>query len=411
MFDSTRMITTYDYGKGERAGIIVLVAAGLVSLVAVLYLILVKTPKPATYRRTHLFGYLLSVLLANTIQSVGTMMNLRWITESRVTYGSFCTYQGAIKQTGNVSTAVWSLSIAVHLFNMLFLRSRYTKIGFWVTLVAGWVFVITVVLIGPAAFESSEKGPYFGISGSWCWITEDYPKEQIFLEYFLEFLSAGISIILFTAVILRVRGNLVRSDGRWRLRFVPREESWQLSFERDLIDSSMLKVVQNMIWFPVAYTIILIPITITRLSGFSGADVPLGATIFADVVFNMTGLVNVVLLLFTSRFFPDMETVPDFNTQRNKHLSVFQKGGITPFTLTRSDVAETYRRERQATIEAASVHRAGSSSNRSSLSTIQDIGDANRNSLASISSGQSQLNLIPKNETESPVYYLTFTKE
>ncbi|KAK7443267.1 hypothetical protein VKT23_015864 [Stygiomarasmius scandens] len=398
----------YDYGKGERAGVIVLVVAGLLSITAVLYLILVKTPRPSTYRRTHLFGYLLSMLLANLLQSTGTVMNLRWIMENRVILDLFCTYQGAIKQAGNVSTAVWSFAIAVHLFNMLFLRSKFTQIGFWITLILGWGLVVTVVLIGPAALEHLDRGPYFGISGPWCWITEKYPKERILLEYFLEFLSAVVSIILYTFIILRVRGNMFKSDGRWHLRFVPREESWKLSFERDLIDSCMLKVSQSMVWFPVAYTIILIPITITRFSGFSGAEIPFGATIFGALIFNLTGFVNVVLLLITKRLFPDMDTIPELSTQRSKHLSVFQRGGITPFTLTRSDTAERYERERQAT---ASIRQTGTSSNRSSVCATTDIGDMNRNSLVSISSGQSQLGLISENESKSPVYYLSFTKE
>jgi len=106
-----------------------------------------------------------------------------------------------------------------------------------------------------------------------CWITSGYPKEQVYLEYFFvravpawilcnsahsfvshsfqEFFSAGLSFILYSIVILRVRGNIIQSDGNWCLRVVPRGQSWQLSFGRDLIDSAMLKVAQNMVWYPV----------------------------------------------------------------------------------------------------------------------------------------------------------------
>ncbi len=54
----------------------------------------VKTPKPSTYRRTHLFGYLISVLLANSLQSVGTVMSLKWILRNEVAEGTFCSAQG-----------------------------------------------------------------------------------------------------------------------------------------------------------------------------------------------------------------------------------------------------------------------------------------------------------------------------
>ncbi|KAK7443270.1 hypothetical protein VKT23_015867 [Stygiomarasmius scandens] len=402
---SDEKMYSYD-GTGQRAGVICLTVAGLISLAAVVYLVLVKTPRPTTYRRTHLFGYLLSLLLANAMQSIGTVMSLKWVVENQVIFGAFCTYQGAIKQLGNISTALWSFMISIHLFNLLFLRGALTNIGFWLTIVLGWCLVVVVVLIGPAAIEKKEKGPYFGISGPWCWITSAYPKEQILLEYFFEFLSATLSFILYTIILLRVRGNLIRLNGSWKLRFVPNGEGWQLSLGRDLIDSAMLKVAQNMVWYPVAYTVILIPITITRLSEFSGNHVAFGAVIFADVVFNLTGFVNVILLLLTRRLFPDMETVPDFNTQRSKHMSVIQRNGITPFTLERSEVAESYQRERQATVEAASIyshHRVGSTSSRKTVQS-QDSGitegmqecSENRDSMLSVVSAESKMDLIPK---------------
>ncbi|KAF5370278.1 hypothetical protein D9758_006923 [Tetrapyrgos nigripes] len=309
--------------------------------------------------------------------------------------------------------------ISLHLFNLLFRRGNCTKTGFWLTMVLGWFFIVGVVLLGPAFLETPEKGPYFGISGPWCWITMNYPKERIFLEYFFEFLSAIFSIVLYVFIILRVRGNLIRSDGRWHLRFVPREESWQLSFERDLIDQSMLRVAQSMVWFPVAYTIILIPITLTRLPAFAGADIPFGATVFGAVVFNSTGFVNVVLFLFTSRLFPNMKDVPEFNTKRSKHLSVFARGGITPFMLERSDVAELHEERRTASIRSAG--RLGTDSNRSSVTstTLEDMKDVCRTSFLS---GQSQIGLVvlrppspasckESSEGKSPVYYLSFTKE
>jgi hypothetical protein len=108
-----------------------------------------------------------------------------------------------------------------------------------------------------------------------------------------------------------------------------------------------------------------------------------------------SGLVNVVLLLTTRRLFPDMETVPDFNTQRSKRASVFTRNGITPFTLERSEIAENYDREKQEAASIRGLTRAGSS--RSSMShmsasvanqegTMEDF-----NSMLSFRSGESRI--------------------
>jgi hypothetical protein len=98
-----------------------------------------------------------------------------------------------------------------------------------------------------------------------CWITDAYPKEQTYLEYFWvsllriqchaasqilsqEFMSAGISLILYAGILLRVRGNLVHSSNGWLLRFVPTSERWQLAINRDWIDSSMMGFAAALLW-------------------------------------------------------------------------------------------------------------------------------------------------------------------
>ena len=68
---------------------------------------------------------------------------------------------------------------------------------------------------------------------------------------FQEFVSAGLSFILYTAVLLRVRGNLVKTSGKWHLRFVPRGDRWRLAIRRDAVDESMMRVAARMIWYPV----------------------------------------------------------------------------------------------------------------------------------------------------------------
>jgi hypothetical protein len=57
--------------------------------------------------------------------------------------------------------------IALHLFNLLFLRLPSTKLGLAATLCFGWASVATIVTVGPVMIQTPEKGPYFGISGNW----------------------------------------------------------------------------------------------------------------------------------------------------------------------------------------------------------------------------------------------------
>ena len=57
--------------------------------------------------------------------------------------------------------------IAMHLFNLLFLRVGSTRLGLLLTLFIGWAMVVIFVLVGPSVIETAARGPYFGISGAW----------------------------------------------------------------------------------------------------------------------------------------------------------------------------------------------------------------------------------------------------
>ncbi|KAF7308741.1 Git3 domain-containing protein [Mycena kentingensis (nom. inval.)] len=344
----------------ELPGVILLSIAAVVSLLAVVIYFLTPSFRLRNYKNTHINGYFRSLLFANAIQAFGTSLNIKWAAERGVDDSSLlCGAQGGIKQAGNIATALWYLVLSVHLFNLLFRRTQATRVGFWATIICGWTLVVFVVIIGPLAIQRPEKGPYFGISGAWCWITEEYPKEQIFLEYFLEYISAGTCFFLYTAIILRMRGDLVRENNRWKLRFLPKqEEAWMVSLRRDLIDYTMLDAVQHMVWFPVMYSIILIPISLARLSSFAGANVPYWLTIICAIIFNITGLANVLLLHAKRRFFPDTQQLPlSFGTARPApaRMSLFVRGGITPFTLERSETAEQYHVERLARADSMST--------------------------------------------------------
>jgi hypothetical protein len=50
-----------------------------------------------------------SLLITDLVQAAGGIMNVKWVIEDHVALGGYCTSQGAIKQVGNLGTALWSL--------------------------------------------------------------------------------------------------------------------------------------------------------------------------------------------------------------------------------------------------------------------------------------------------------------
>lgn len=330
----TILPATTIYDTSQATGVTAIAISGGLSALAILLWLAIVRSQSKTYRHTHIFAYYVSLIAANTLQAAGTLMNFQWVALGYVISGPYCSAQGGIKQAGNVGTALWSFMIALHLFNLLFLRWKSTLVALIVTLISGWTVVAVIIFVGPGVIQTMAKGSYFGVSGSWCWITDNYPHEQVFLEYFFEFLSAGVSFLLYVAVLLRVRGNLVVAGGRWCLQFVPRGESWRLQIGRDVIDASMLRVAAQMVWYPVAYSVILIPISLTRLTEFAGHTTPFWAIVVSDSIYSLTGFVNVALLLLTTRFVPDTSVLPLFTTRRkNIDPSSTEAMGYTPFVL------------------------------------------------------------------------------
>ncbi|THH19613.1 hypothetical protein EW146_g1576 [Bondarzewia mesenterica] len=142
-------------------------------------------------RHTHIAAYFTSLLLSNMIQAIGMLINIHWVIHGGVFSGSLCSVQGpsalppflirsfdgnpetitgAFKQAGNVGAALWSFMLALHTFNLLFLRLKIATSAWnqWLTLYIGWSSILFVVLIGPLVIQSKDKGPYFSVSGYWC---------------------------------------------------------------------------------------------------------------------------------------------------------------------------------------------------------------------------------------------------
>ncbi|KAF8070358.1 hypothetical protein FPV67DRAFT_1668221 [Lyophyllum atratum] len=196
----------------------ILVVVSCISLLAVVVLLLAIALSAFNTRgsfdkhlfvRTHVAAYFVSLLLCDFIQV--------WVHRMGVYFGETCVLQGVLKQTSDIGTAVWTLVIAVHTFCLLFLELKTRAFVLWITLLGGWSAIAALVILGPATLNTERRGPFFGVSGYWCWISPNYPTQRITLDYLFMFLAAFMSFILYILIFLRFRGNVVRSG--WRIRF------------------------------------------------------------------------------------------------------------------------------------------------------------------------------------------------
>ncbi|KIO16181.1 hypothetical protein M407DRAFT_233327, partial [Tulasnella calospora MUT 4182] len=172
---------------------------------------------PVPLIRTHVDGYMLSLLFADLLQGLGAVTSAKWAAEGKVTCGSYCAAQGAIQQLGETGVAMSTLVITLHTFATVFFRwqpSRYPWL--WMVVVACiWIFLLLFVVIGYVVHRGSGGTPYFGPTPFWCWIGSHYMGERIAGEYFWLWFCAFASIVLYPFLFFMLRGNIDVDPNNW----------------------------------------------------------------------------------------------------------------------------------------------------------------------------------------------------
>jgi hypothetical protein len=153
------------------------------------------------------------------------------------------------------------------------------------------------------------------------------------------FMAAAFSFILYSAIFLRLRGNLVVT-GRW----ISFRWSGISAWRGKQFENQALAIARQMLLYPVAYTIIILPIAASRFSSFAGNDVPFEVTTFSAAVFLLSGIVNVTLFATTRRVLPaDSFKIPKWSISRPQPLPEYTvEAGPDSYYQSSGTYAESY---------------------------------------------------------------------
>lgn len=88
---------------------------------------------------------------------------------------------------------------------------------------------------------------------------------------------------------MRLRGNILLDGWSIRFRFVDRKRAWRACADRGLVDDHVLSVARQMLYYPVAYTIVILPVAICRWTEFTTGKMPLAAVFVTDTIFLLSG--------------------------------------------------------------------------------------------------------------------------
>ncbi|KAG8746321.1 hypothetical protein FRC10_005310 [Ceratobasidium sp. 414] len=123
----------------------------------------------------------------------------------------------------------------------------------------------------------------------------------------LMFASAFISLVVYTMIFFRLRGNLVAEGYKIRVLSVGSSRAWNLEAGRAVMESKTMATAWQLMWYPLSYMLLILPIAVSRWAEFSGAKVPFPAKMFGSVVFLLSGFVNTVLFVTTRHVLPPIK--------------------------------------------------------------------------------------------------------
>ncbi|KZV75490.1 hypothetical protein PENSPDRAFT_748391 [Peniophora sp. CONT] len=296
------MATASPFTFGQRVGVLFITETAGASAAAVCALWLWIAFSTVVLRRqahrrwkidTPLHLYFLNLLFWDFIQAFGGLMSVRWIIDANVTEDSYCVAQGALKQLGDVGTAIASLTIAAHTFSTLVFRWTPTNSMLTASLIIlGWWLLLVVILVVDIAVNGSRT--FYGNTGYWCWITARFPVQRMVLDYVWMFIACLFNIVAYVPLYFVLKGTLVL-DG-WRLHRPHSQPA-----DRAILNRSN-RLALKMLMYPLTYTISVLPIAVARWTQFNHSDIPFAATVVCDMIYMSSGLINVILYALTRPF-------------------------------------------------------------------------------------------------------------
>ncbi|KAB5591089.1 Cyclic AMP receptor 1 [Ceratobasidium theobromae] len=340
-----------EYPKiGNRIGLALIGVTGLISAISTGLLLAYimwysflskKRDQPMvqairSFTHSALGAFLCSLLLSDMIQGAAFAINFKWAVDGDMKNSLACIAQASVSQFGDLGSALWSLAIAYYTFSLLFLVRKPPVWTSWFIFLSGWALIFILPIIGPYTIQDLDrKGPFYAVSGAWCWLGNGYQVERFLYVYMWIFMSLATSIVLYGLVYLRFSGRLVLKDGKlawsssaggWRATFTSRgsretnrtsnaqttqptiTQTQQVFTGRrndpDVRDPSgvgkhLKTVSKRLMLYPLVYSIVTLPVAACRIGTMVGWKPPLPLYVFAGMTFTSSGLTNVILFIIT----------------------------------------------------------------------------------------------------------------
>lgn len=245
-----------------RWGLIGVGICGLASFISTLALFSLLFYRLFTWR-THyktFLGYnqyvvlFMNLIFADLCQASAFVISFYWIAKNAILAPTVtCATQGFLLHFGDVASAFFVLSIAVHTFMTAVLSTRVAYPTFNVMLWLVWLAALVLTVLGLAL----HKQTYFVRAGAWCWVSDDYEAERLALHYVWLFLSEFGLLVIYLVTFFKLRHQTSQ------LFAEQRRASNELA-NQSTVDA-VKRITKLMMLYPFVYVLLTLPISACRM--------------------------------------------------------------------------------------------------------------------------------------------------
>ncbi|KAI0276618.1 hypothetical protein BGY98DRAFT_934918 [Russula aff. rugulosa BPL654] len=273
--------------RGESIGLVFTAEASLLSYICVIVILIwiggVVQRNIHWYRKTFPNGnwklfqgpadiYMFSLFVFEILQAIGGSLNIRALLHA----------QGLVEQIGELGVALITLFLAIHTFVAAVLQVGLKARGVALSLVClACVFITLWVAIGAGIHKNYETPtPY------WCWISPQFPGERLGGLYIWMWIALFASTIYIPLYFW--------AEGFWSVDEEYKFHWWNVEKRVGYVQR---RATLGMLLYPLAYSLVVLPLTIAGRLQFSHHHVSSAATFFASSMFHLSGAINVLLFL------------------------------------------------------------------------------------------------------------------
>ncbi|KAG8954536.1 hypothetical protein FRC03_011444, partial [Tulasnella sp. 419] len=305
------------FSFSKRLVLLLIVQTGIISLVAVISLLglvlwnHIRRRRKFKFLRRPVDYFFFGLLASDIFRAIGHIMGIAWVAKAGIMPSASCTVEAALRHVGAVGEALFTLSIAVYTFLVIFLRWNIPNVR-WLPLAVNGAIVVFLILMVSISVSIHRDPFFYGPAGLWCWVVAEYPGEKIGLEYGIFWFVALTNILLYVPLFLSLRKEA--------------RHGWANDNTQQRREG--MTIARKMLVYPIAYIILILPMSVIRFIGFYNPEavIPAAWQAIAGVTFGASGLINALLYIITRpRLLPSLRIGADDD---NSEMVSFASGGI-----------------------------------------------------------------------------------